>query len=211
MLCAKNINTTAFFFSLLAKYFNSADINQQCGHSLKCLYSSFAIWKNSNSTHFTLQKKKKQSKRERKRKKRGSYSPTLLHETIFGYKQTQTAHTRDRWPGALFAVYRQEYPAEKDSQGLWNPAREQENLLYGISFPAVSCSEELKICQNTLPFVTLLIEMYILHSVSYSDVSTNVAHEFSPYQSHSPANKGHRLTPTPKQLPVCTKMYPHPS
>lgn len=77
-------------------------------------------------------------------------------------------------------MYRQEYPAEKDSQGLSNPAREQENLLYGISFPAVSCSEELKTCQNTLPFVTLLIEMGILLSVSYSDVSTNAAHEGSP-------------------------------
>lgn len=117
-------------------------------------------------------------KKKRKEEKKGSYSPKLLHETVFGCKQTQTSHTRDWWPGALFVVYRQEeYPAEKDSQGLWNPAREQENLPYGTYFSAVSCSEELKICQNMLPFVSLLIEMCVLHSASYSDVSTNVAHE----------------------------------
>lgn len=49
-----------------------------------------------------------------------------------------------------------------------------------------------------LPFVTLLIEMYILHSASYSDVSTDVAHGESPSQIHCSALFG-RLIPKPKQ------------
>lgn len=58
-LHAKNIKPTACFLSLLVKYFLNTDTTQQCDHSLKYLYFSSSILKNSNSAHFAFQKKRK--------------------------------------------------------------------------------------------------------------------------------------------------------
>lgn len=156
--------------------------------------------KKSNSAHFPFQEKKKKK----------IHPPLFSSKIIFGYKQTQTAHKPDWWSGILFVVCRQEeYPAEKDSQSLWNPAGEQENLLCGTLFPAVSCSEELKICQNILPFVTLLIEMYLLCSGSYSDVNTNVSHEESLYPKNCSTNTRYAEYSLLKQQTMYIQMSPY--
>lgn len=154
--------------------------------------------KKSNSAHFPFQGKKKKIR-----------PPLFSSKIIFGYKQTQTAHIPDGWSGVLFVVCRQEeYPAEKDSQSLWNPAGEQENLLYGTLFPAVFAVQSSKSVKTFCPL--WLCSLRCTHG-SYSDVSTNVSHEESLYQKNCSTNTTYAEYSLLKQQTTYTQMSPYPS
>ena len=85
----------------------------------------------------------------------------------------------------------------------------KEICCYGTLFPVVSCSEELKTCQNTRPFVTMLINLYLLCSGAYSDVSINASHEEGLHQRKCSTNIRYGPSTTPKQHSMYTQMYPH--
>lgn len=140
--------------------------------------------------------------RKKKKKK------VILHESVFGYKQTQTAHTQDCDLKPYLQCIDKKNTLLRKTHRVYEILPGSKKICCMVhpflQFLAVKSSKSVKTC-------------WPLCLSSLRCTSSTVSHiqmwalmqqlEESPHQRHCSANTGHRLTLTPKQLPACTKTH----